>query len=89
MDSRGDPEREGGRNAVNEQLRNVMAEVFEVPASSIDDTTNQETLEEWTSLAHLRLISELESAFGVQVSMEQALALTTFPALVQLLNGNS
>ncbi|NNE43727.1 MAG: acyl carrier protein [Gemmatimonadetes bacterium] len=71
---------------MSEQLRHLMAEIFEIPAASIDEQTNQENLAEWTSLAHLRLITELESTFGVQVSMDQALALTTFPALLQVVS---
>jgi len=66
-----------------------MAEVFEVPAESIGAETTQETLPEWTSLAHLRLVTELESAFGVRVTMEQALELTSFSALASLLSGSS
>lgn len=69
---------------MNDQLRHLMAEIFEISAASIDEKTNQENLAEWTSLAHLRLITELESTFGVRVSMEQALGLTTFPALLEV-----
>jgi acyl carrier protein len=74
---------------VNERLREVMAEVLEVPASSIDETTTQESLEEWTSLSHLRLIGEIERAFGVRVAMERALELNTVAALLELLDGAS
>lgn len=74
---------------MQDRLKQLMADVFEVPSTSIGELTTQESLPEWTSLAHLRLVTEMESAFGVQVSMEQALGLTSFVALATFLNGSS
>ena len=74
---------------MTEKLKKVMADIFEIPEGTIDETTSQESLAEWTSLAHLRLITELEVNFGVNVSMEDALTLTSYPKLVQHLSARA
>lgn len=70
---------------MSDRLKQIMSDVFEVRPDQIGDETSQETLADWTSLAHLRLITELESQFGVQVSMDEALSLTSYAKLVGFL----
>jgi acyl carrier protein len=70
---------------MSEQLKQIMSDVLDVRADQIGDETSQETLADWTSLAHLRLITELESEFGVQVSMDEALSLTSYAKLAAFL----
>jgi len=70
------------------RLKETMARVFEVPSDAISQNTSQETLDEWTSLSHLRLITELEHAFDVQFSMQDATELTSFLKLVEFLGSD-
>lgn len=70
---------------MSDRLKEIMSDVFEVRPDQIGDETSQETLADWTSLAHLRLITEFESQFGVQVSMDEALSLTSYAKLVAFL----
>lgn len=46
-----------------------MKDVFDV--SDLNNTCTQETCENWDSLHHLMLISELEDAFGVEFDPEE------------------
>jgi len=71
---------------MSERLRQIMSDVFEVRPDAIGESTSQETLSDWTSLAHLRLITELESEFDVSVTMDEALSLTSYPKLVEYLS---
>jgi acyl carrier protein len=64
-----------------EKLRQVMATVLHVPAGEIDDDTSTDTVEAWTSLAHLDLILALEEEFSVTIPDEEVGDLTSFRLL--------
>ena len=66
---------------MDEKLRKIVAEALESPPDSIDESISQETFPAWSSLAHLRLITEIESVYGVQFSMDEALDLTSVAKL--------
>ena len=53
----------------------MFATVFGV--DTVDDSTSITTLEEWDSAAHITLILELESEFGVTVSTDEAIEMTS------------
>lgn len=42
-----------------------MSAVFGVPISAIGDTTSQQTLEQWDSLNHMKLVAALEEEYDV------------------------
>lgn len=66
---------------LDSRLREVMAGVLEVPPSAIGDGFARDAAPAWDSLAHLRLVSALEEAFGVRFTMQEVGELTSFAAL--------
>jgi acyl carrier protein len=65
----------------DDKLRQVMAAVLRVPAAEIDDDTSPDTVEQWSSLAHLDLILAVEEEFGVVIPDEEVGDLTSFRLL--------
>jgi acyl carrier protein len=63
----------------------VVAEVFGVSRDQLDDETSNQTLPEWDSLGHITLVLELETRFGIALSAEEALALTSIGAIKRAL----
>ena len=63
----------------------LLARVFGVAPHAIMDTTSNKTLPQWDSLAHMTLIVELEAAYGVSFSAEEALAMTDVTTIKRLL----
>ena len=53
-----------------EDVRRVMTECFKIDPSAIDADSTPETIPQWDSLGHVRLIQALELRFGVQFSAE-------------------
>ena len=49
-----------------EKLIESVAGVLGVSVDSIDESSNQDSLEGWDSLAMVNLVTELETVFGVQ-----------------------
>jgi acyl carrier protein len=65
----------------DEKLRQVLATVLRIPAAEIGDDTSTDTVEAWSSLAHLDLILALEEEFGITIPDEEVGDLTSFRLL--------
>ncbi len=64
-------------------LKQVMADTFQIDADAIDDDTSVDTVAEWDSLKHLNLVLALEDRFGVTFTEEQVVEILTY-ALIRL-----
>ena len=65
--------------------KTVIARVFGVSVDRITDQTSNETLPEWDSLGHITLVIELETTYGISLSPEETLTLTSLPAITRFL----
>ena len=75
------------RDAHWETLTQVFARVFGL--DRIDETVSVESLKPWDSMAHIALILELEGAFGVSISTDQAIEMTSVPDILRMLDGKA
>lgn len=55
---------------MQERIRAVMAQIFNVDAGSISAKSSPEDIERWDSLRHMQLIMALEDEFGVTFADE-------------------
>ncbi|MBF0465644.1 MAG: acyl carrier protein [Nitrospirae bacterium] len=60
---------------LNETIKTIFFEVFEVSGITMDTVLND--IESWDSLNHMKLIAALEGAFSIRF---------TFPEIVKLLS---
>ena len=58
---------------MEEQLKEIMAAIFEVDPSDIDENTAAGDLEKWDSLHHMNLVAALEESFEVEFDEEEIL----------------
>lgn len=70
---------------VDARLRKVFGDLFRIDPTSITDDMRRGEMDGWDSLAHLDLVSQLESEFGVSIDTEQALEIETFADARRLL----
>ena len=64
--------------ASNEKtLKEILAKVLILEENDVNDAVSRENTESWDSLAHLMLITEVESAFGVAFSDEDIIEIKT------------
>lgn len=72
------PSSSGIRSAVID----VAASVFELPAAELAADASPETVDNWDSLNHLKLITAVETAFGIRLPMTRVLEIDTIEALI-------
>ncbi len=66
-------------------LSAIVAEVLNLPASSITDASGPETVQEWDSLAHMRLVAKLEETFGVRFDLDEIIQMENVGKIKALL----
>ena len=72
--------------SVRDICREIMAKVMEVSESNIKNETNQDNINQWDSLKHIALISELEEVFQIEISPEESVEkFTNFKSIVSFI----
>lgn len=70
---------------MNEQLQRILAETLGIDMENVTPALNREAEDAWDSLNHLRLITAVEEAFGVRLSMAEIQRIATAADLEQCL----
>ena len=65
------------------RVRDLVAEVLQVPAQSLDASSGSSAVPEWDSLQHLNVIAVLEQELSVRLPDEEATNAETLGDLVQ------
>jgi acyl carrier protein len=68
---------------ISSRVRELLAEVLDVPAASIGPGFSAESAPTWTSLNHLMLISQIENEFRVFFSNQEIRDLTSYDQIVE------
>lgn len=71
---------------MDEQLKSVMASVFGLDAKNINETSSAETIENWDSLQHIKLIVALEEEFGVELENEDITTMISFTEIKKVIH---
>lgn len=72
---------------IDTRIKQTMASVFGVAEATLTDASSPNTIASWDSLNHVHLIMALEGEFGVTFEPDQALALTSIPAIRKAVGG--
>ena len=68
---------------MNEKVVEIMKDVLEVGVISTD--ISQENCENWNSLRHLNLVSELEDEFDVEFEPEEIADMKSFEKILEII----
>jgi acyl carrier protein len=71
---------------MDEQLKEVFAEALDLEIEEIEEDSSQDNLEDWDSLGHLNLISEIEKTFKVKITMDEVMEMTTYAKVKEIVN---
>ena len=65
-------------------LKKIFSSVLNLPASSVTDALSPETNEAWDSLNAIILLTEIEKAFKVKFTFDEAMTIRNFGEAVAL-----
>jgi acyl carrier protein len=61
-----------------QQLKDVLARVFNVDVNSVTEDASPDTIENWDSLRHMNLVLALEEEFGVELTDDQVVEILSY-----------
>ncbi len=64
-------------NSTSKKLKTILAKVLLIDESKISDQMSRKTIKEWDSMAHLMLVSELESTFEIIMDDDDIIKIQT------------
>ncbi len=73
------------RGEIDQGLREVFADMFDKPQDSFTADTSPDTLSEWDSLGHIRLVAALEERFDLSIPPEDQVEMLTFDLIGDVL----
>lgn len=76
------------RQEIFEKLNEVFSDVFDEEITVTPETTSSD-IEEWDSLTHITLISEVEESFGVKFSMKDVLGMKNVGEMADIIQKNA
>lgn len=76
-------------DAIRRTLEAVFREIFEDDTLVISDSLSSETVQQWNSLGHIRLVSEMEEVFSVTFTLEEIESMTSAARVLAVLRAKS
>jgi len=73
------------RNEILEEVTAVFRDVFDDDSIIITDETTAGDIEDWDSLTHITLISEIESTFNYKFGMKDVISMKNVGEMLDLL----
>lgn len=73
------------REEIFEKLNEIFREVFEDDSIVVTDSTSSADIEDWDSLTHITLISEVEDAFDIKFSMKDVIGMKNVGEMVDII----
>ena len=70
------------RQEIIGKLTQVVSDVFQIENLVINDDMSAETVEQWTSLSFMTLLTEIENQFGFKFKMMEVLKLKTMGDII-------
>jgi acyl carrier protein len=68
-----------------QDLQEVIAKAFGITPNEITDELEYQSIPEWDSVSHLVLVTELETAYGISIEMEDVLTMGSVAKIKELL----
>lgn len=73
---------------MEDQLKEFLADFFDIDVKSINDDFSQVSHGDWDSMTHLRMITALENEFSMKFTMAEIQQMTTYRAIKEKVRNN-
>ncbi len=60
-------------DTMKDTVRKILSSVLELPEEAITGSSSPETIEQWDSFNHIKIIAALESEFNIELSAEDGI----------------
>jgi acyl carrier protein len=71
---------------MEEKIKELMADVFEIDAKAINESSNMDRIDAWGSLTHLNLCFAVEQEFAIRLEVADMELMTSFKKIVETIS---
>ena len=76
------------REEILSKVNEVFHEVFDDDSIEVTETTTARDIEDWDSLMHITLVSEIENAFGFKFMMKDVVGMKDVGEMLDIIAQN-
>tara|TARA_Y100000590_G_C15127717_1_gene791200 strand:+ start:359 stop:604 length:246 start_codon:yes stop_codon:yes gene_type:complete len=69
----------------DDQIKNVMAAVFNIPIDEITENSSPDSIESWDSLRHMNMVLAFEEEFGVKFTDDEIVEMMNYLLIKKIL----
>lgn len=73
------------RESVYERMNQIFRRIFDDETIELEDDTNSDDIEDWDSIEHINLITEIEKEFDIVFDNKEVATLSNIGELVDLI----
>ena len=66
------------------KIKKIFCQVLGISQADFSEDIAYDSFEKWDSLKHLQMIAELEEAFGIDIEMDDVIAMENFKKVKKL-----
>ena len=70
---------------MNDDVKELISEVFGIDEDDVTLELSQQTLDNWDSMNHLKLVTAVEEEFDVSLTMDDIEEITSIAKLIDIL----
>ena len=70
---------------IEQRVKQVFADLFEMELEEIENTLEMNDMEEWDSLMHIQLILALEKEFSIKFTTQQIFDMKSIVAIIEII----
>ncbi len=72
-------------NEIEKKVLNLFSIVMDVPIKNLNKNSNPDTVENWDSLSHVKMIMEIESEFNIDLLPDEALEIFSIDSAIKII----
>jgi acyl carrier protein len=69
-----------------QRLKKVLSDVMGISSDAVNEDTSVDTVKEWDSLNHMKLVLALEGEFNISLTEEQTVEIINYPLIRSVLS---
>ncbi len=70
---------------MEERVKKIMADVFLLDISEINENSSPDSIPQWDSIGHLNLVTAIEEEFGIKIEDDQITQMLNFKLVVEII----
>ena len=72
-------------NEIEKEVLNLFSIVMDIPIKNLNKNSNPDTVENWDSLSHVKMIMEIESEFNIDLLPDEALEIFSIDSAIKII----